>query len=122
MPYFKDFQESWRHFFKDKIISLSLIISLIGNVSLWGLLTWRIIGWPELIPLHYTIYFGIDLFGPWYQIFILPLIGSLVIIVNFILAAAFYLKEKIGSYFLVITTAVIQILLIIAGRAITAII
>lgn len=110
--------EKSRTFFQDKIIRVNLFFSLILNIALWGFLAWQVKDFPELIPLHYNIYFGIDLLGPWYQIFLLPTIGLVIFIINFFLGTIFFLKEKIISYFLAGASSLIQILLLIAGLAI----
>ena len=41
------------------------------------------------IPLHYNIYLGIDRFGLWYEVFILPVIGIVILVLNLSLAASF---------------------------------
>ncbi len=59
--------------------------AFIINLAQWGI-AWF---WPRgssLAPLHYTIYFGIDLSGPWWWIYGLPLVGSVIIIAHFFIA------------------------------------
>ena len=100
-------------FLRDKIILNNLIISLacwlFGLIWLYFKITPRV----EPVALRYTIYFGIDLIGPWYYVYIFPLSGIIIILINFILAYLIFLKIKILSYFLALASSVIQILLII---------
>lgn len=57
-----------------------LISSLILNGLVW-LVIWR--WWPYAtgaVPLHYTIYFGINLTGSWLGLFALPALGLIAIV------------------------------------------
>jgi len=66
------------------IFSLMLIV-LMTALSLWRLLP--IVRENSYIPLHYNIYLGIDRFGPWYHVFISPVLGFAFLILNLSLAA-----------------------------------
>lgn len=68
------------------LFSLALVVLMIA-LPLWKLLP--IVSDRPFIPLHYNIYLGIDRFGPWYQIFILPVIGGVILLLNLSLAASF---------------------------------
>lgn len=97
-------------FFKNKVISGNLVLSILLNFIITCWLYLKIIPQVEPIALRYTIYFGIDLIGPWWHVFIFPLIGLIIIIINFILAYLVFLKVKILAYFLVLTSTIVQIL------------
>lgn len=104
--------------FRDRLIQVAFSISLTINLFLWILLYFTFFPLREfgdLVPLHYSIYFGIDLVGRWYKIFTLPFVGIFILFINLILSCSFYLKEKMISYFLSIATLFSQILLTIAG-------
>ena len=100
-------------FLKDKIILTNLILSIICWLFSLVWLYFKIAPQVEPIALRYTIYFGIDLIGPWYYVYIFPSVGIIIILINFILAYYIFLKIKILSYFLVLTSTAIQILSII---------
>ena len=102
-------------FFKDKFNVIGLIIILILNLIIWAILYFNIEPTIDPIPLHYNIYFGIDLIGQWYQIFYLPASGLIIYFINFVLSYIIYKREKIISYFLILSTGLIQIILIGAG-------
>ena len=75
---------------------------------------WRVIpnlGDDTFIPLHYNIYFGVDRFGPWYYIFILPALGFLLLLINIIFESVFVKREHILSVFFAITTIVVEVVL-----------
>ena len=72
---------------------------------------WRLIpnlGDVSYIPLHYNIYYGIDRFGPWYYIFILPALGFLFLLINIIFESIFVKREFILSLFFAVTTIVVE--------------
>ena len=94
----------------DNFVRINLFFGLLVNISLWLGLVWQVKGFAELISLHYNIYFGIDLLGPWYQIFLLPALGLIFLVINFLIAAPVYRQEKILSYFLVGTSSLIQVI------------
>ena len=73
------------------------------------------------MPLHYNIYFGIDLLGPWYQIFLLPILGLIFLLINFLFGMAVYRRELILSYFLAGTSSFVQIIFVLAATFITLI-
>ncbi len=68
------------------LFSLVLVILMVV-LPLWRLLP--VVRENPFIPLHYNIYLGIDRFGPWYRIFILPILGLIMLILNLLLASRF---------------------------------
>lgn len=99
----------------DKFMLVSFILTLLLNIILWGFLFWRVRPTEYPIYLHYNIYFGIDLIGAWYQIYIIPLSGLAVFLINFMISLIIYNKEKIISYFLMITALLSQLFLILSA-------
>lgn len=66
------------------------------------------------IPLHYNVYFGVDRFGSWYNIFVLPALGLLFFLLNTMLQMHFFRSEKMLSRFLAISTVLIELIFVIA--------
>ncbi|SRR6056297_378334 len=106
---------------KSKIIIISTFLSFLFNLTIWGLIYFQFYPLvknlpPELsfIPLHYNVYLGVDMFGHWQKILILPAIGLLIFFVNTILSFLIYNKKEVLSYFLSIGSLLCQIFLIIA--------
>ncbi|MFH1632192.1 MAG: hypothetical protein ABIA47_04250 [bacterium] len=66
------------------------------------------------IPLHYNIHFGIDLFGPWWQIFTIPFAGLLALIINAIGMLYSWKKDKVLSYFFATATVLVELILFVA--------
>ncbi len=110
-----------RLFLKDKIILINLIASLLILASLFFLFIYKI-GLShqaeEQFFLHYNIYFGIDWLGAWYKIFIYPLIGLIIFIINFSLSIFFFEKEKFLSYLLISSITFCEVLVFMAGLSV----
>ncbi len=78
---------------------------------------WRILpmaGQKPFIPLHYNVYVGVDAFGPWYDIFVLPMLGAALLVVNLLFQAAFYERERVLSAFFAVATLVTELVLLVA--------
>lgn len=78
---------------------------------------WRIVPLAKnqpFIPLHYNIYLGVDNFGPWYAVFVLPGLGLALLLVNIIFEAVFFRREKVLSYFFAYATVFAELLLLAA--------
>ena len=101
-------------YFRDMFIRVNFFFSLLLNILIWLGIVWQMNNFSESMPLHYNIYFGIDLLGDWYQIFILPGLGLLFFLINFIAGFVSYHKEKIISYFLAGTASFCQLILLVA--------
>lgn len=113
---------------KDRLNLAGLFIGFVLNILIWLLLYFKIgrvfqgeSQWMETIPLHYNIYFGIDLIGAWYKVVFIPLIGTVIFLLNFLLGYLVYVKEKILSYFLILTAAFVQLILLISAGAVVVI-
>jgi hypothetical protein len=100
---------------RDKIILIGLVLSVLINVVTWVTLFFVFWQDPEYIVLGYNIYFGISYLGPWYNILLMPLLGALVILFNYVFSFSFYLKEKILSYFLAVTALAFNILMLLSA-------
>jgi len=105
-------------FYRDKILRINAIFCFLLNLILWIGLFWQSRLFTESMPLHYNIYFGVDLYGPWYRIFLIPAVGLAVILINFTIGSFLYAKEKMLSYFLAGTASFIQLIVFLATFAI----
>ncbi|MAF13962.1 MAG: hypothetical protein CMI53_03645 [Parcubacteria group bacterium] len=108
-------------FFNDKVIKGNLLFSILVNIFLWIFLVWQVKSFPDLISLHYNIYFGIDLLGSKYQLFLLPVLGLIFFFINLLIGSMVYTKEKILSYFLSGASTLSQFIFLIAVAFITII-
>ena len=107
-------------FLKNQKLIIGLGLSVIINAFIWLWFIFIFRNMNDLIPLHYTIYFGIDLIGEKVKIFILPQVGLFIIIVNNFLSLLLYHKEKLVSYFLTYSALLCNFFLLLAGYLIVA--
>jgi hypothetical protein len=93
-------------------------LSLLINLATWALIYFRlftIVKDATSVPLHYNVYFGIDWIGTPIDVFVLPLIGSAVFLVNFILAYIINVRERLMGYVVIISTIIIQLFILLAS-------
>jgi len=106
-------------FFQNNYFQLGIIVSVLVNAALWALLYFRIDITDEPIALHYNVYFGINLIGSWYQAYVQPIIGIIVIVANNFLAYVVYKRERVASYILIFVSVVIQLILFFSAQLLT---
>lgn len=83
----------------------------------FALPVWRILpiaSTTPYIPLHYNVYMGIDESGPWQQVFVLPTIGLVLLLVNTVFQVFLYKREKVLSAFFAIATVVSEATLFVS--------
>lgn len=102
-------------FFRNKLIVWSLILNVLFLVLNFFYIFLKLRLKEGLIPLHYNIYFGVDLIGNKGQILKLPFVGLIVLGVNYFLARFVYGKERFVSYILVDAALAVAIILFLAG-------
>lgn len=98
-------------FFKDRIVLISVILSLVINLGMWIYLPLSILHKDRLVFLHYTVHFGVDYAGAWNEIFNIPLAGLMLLLFNLFLAYWLY-NNKYLSRVLVVAGAVMQLILL----------
>jgi len=112
---------SWREVFSWSFSRLFGIIVLIVNLGNWLVvsLLYRSLG-NELTVLHYNIDFGIDLIGHRGQLFLNPVLGLLLLLLNLSLLLFFVRHKhfKFVSYILWGTTALANTFLLLAELAV----
>ncbi|MCK4745261.1 hypothetical protein KAS41_04325 [Candidatus Parcubacteria bacterium] len=104
--------------FKDKIMSFCFFASLLLNLIIWIYCFLNISMGDALIYLHYNIYFGVDFIGAWHKIFIIPIFGLIILLINYYISIQIYLKNKFVSYILAGSALFAQFILLFASIAI----
>jgi len=103
-------------FFRNKIVIWLSVISLVVNLAEWILLWIYIKPVDFPIIIHYNVYRGVDLMDSWHQVFVLPLVGIILFVINLFLALYFYrAKERIASYLLLIAILMLQLSFLVAS-------
>ena len=108
-------------FWRDKTSMFVLLTNVLLNIVIWLFLVFRLEPSEYPVPLHFNIYFGIDVIDKWSQAFIIPGIGLIVILINLVLAYLVFSKEKFVAQFLLSSSLFVQILLFLAGIGIVVI-
>lgn len=110
----KSFREMLR---QERIYPGMLILSVLFWLTSMALLVWRIVPLSEVssyLPLHYNVYFGVDRFGPWYQVFVIPTLGLLFLLLALVMQTHFFRREKMLARFFALSTTFIQGVLLVA--------
>jgi len=106
-------------YFSDKLILVMLIGALAINIANWIVLALLVRDVDFPIILHYNVYFGVDLTGNWKQSFYLPIIGLVLLLVNWVLSYFFYsINKKVASYLVLGAAVIVQINLLVASLGI----
>lgn len=66
------------------------------------------------IPLHYNIHSGIDLFGPWWNIFLIPALGGGVLLINTLAALFIWKRERLLAFVFLGATMLAEFILFFA--------
>lgn len=68
-----------------------------------------------LVVLHYNVYFGVDLLGLWWQVYILPFLGGVFLLGHFFLARRFYARaERIACYLMLLSSGMLSFGILVA--------
>jgi uncharacterized membrane protein len=87
-----------------------LAFGLLAILALVGLLCFKFPALPWLVPLHFDVVGNPDRLAPRAEIFIIPLIGLLVLLLNGVLGALAYRRERVASYMLWGGSILVQVL------------
>lgn len=112
--------DSWRRlryhaFWHDSLTVWGLALGIVGNAAFWIVSAFKIWRMDPIIPLHYNVYFGVDQIGSRAEFLRIPELGFLLLALNFFLALNIYRHERLGAYFLILSSTLFQIFLLIAG-------
>ena len=108
-------------FFGEEYLNSRIVLALIFSCIFINMVDWLALALflrastESMIILHYNVYFGVDLMGNVKQAYFLPLVGLIILAINFSLSIYFYkLRERIATYILLITALAIQLSLLIS--------
>lgn len=106
-----------RAYFSDYYIRWILVLSLALNIGLFAFFLFFVKQSSIPIVLHYNVDWGVDYFGEVKNIFILPLAGLVIFLLNGVLALKLWLKARSAAYFLTATSLISEVFLWLAGIA-----
>jgi hypothetical protein len=99
----------------DRLVFVLLAMGLLLNLALFAYVGWRYRALPESLPLHFDILGQPDRLGVRSEIFKLPAIGLLLLVLNSLFGLAIQRWEKLGAYLLLGVTIVVQVLFWLAA-------
>jgi hypothetical protein len=83
--------------------------NLFLDLASWAVVTYYIRPIDLPIVLHYNVYLGVDVIGDWWQLYFLPIIANIFLIVNTVLAHTFYQrKERLAGYIFLLASFFVQ--------------
>lgn len=106
-----------KSFLRDTPVRLLIFFSFLLNIGLFLFFLFFIKQTDIPIVLHYNVDWGVDYFGEFKNIFVLPFVGLLIFLLNCVLALKIWSKFKSLSYFLLSVTLISEVFLWVAGIA-----
>jgi hypothetical protein len=107
-PLLRRLVASW---LSDRVFLWGVLAAVLANAGLY-LYVWLVVpGLPELIPLHYDPTGAVDLIGRSVELFRLPLIGSLVLAADLLIAGAVHRFERLAAHVMLWTALGVQLVL-----------
>lgn len=102
-------------FWKSKFNIFAFLNSLLLNLCIWIILYIKLKPSDYPIPLHFNVYFGIDVIDKWSYAFVIPGLGLFLSLLNFFISYLVFKRAKFLSYFLNINSNFVQILLFLGS-------
>jgi hypothetical protein len=99
----------------DRLVHVLLALGALLNLALFAYIGWRYRALPDSLPLHFDILDQPDRLGVRSEIFKLPAIGLLLLVLNSLFGLAVHRWEKLGAYLLLGLTPVVQVLFWLAA-------
>jgi hypothetical protein len=99
----------------DRLVHILLALGLLLDLALFAYIGWRYRALPEFLPLHFDVLGQPDRLGVRSEIFRLPVIGLLLLVLNSLFGLAIQRWEKLGAYLLLGVTTVVQVLFWLAA-------
>ena len=100
------------------ISSKPALILILANLFLlailWAFTIWRWRISPDFIPLHYTVFFGFDRFGPKYDIFLFPTLATVLVAVNGAVARELFSGHRLWQSLWLVLTLFLQMSLVLS--------
>lgn len=90
------------------------LVSLLINIITWAIVYFKIKPDSEIVPLHYNIFYGIDIAGKGYFIYLVPAIGLSVLVVNYWLFSYALGKDRFAANTTMAITLFVQIIIFAA--------
>ena len=105
----------------DSISVAALVVSVVLNFVTLGLLLAKVHQVDYPVPVHYLSLVGFDQVGSWFATYRLAAFGFAVSIINGLLAAQSFQRNRLVSFFLLLGAAATSLLILVISLAFAAI-
>ncbi|MFZ2187516.1 MAG: hypothetical protein WAV46_02705 [Candidatus Moraniibacteriota bacterium] len=106
-------------FFDNLIVRALLGVNIFCCCVSFGLLWYFIRPTENILILHYNVYFGVDIQGIWWQVFMLPIAGLFFFGSHLFFAYRFYREaERVAAYLMLFSAGLLNIGIIIGSASI----
>lgn len=106
-------------FFRNSIVRALIGVNIFFCLVSFGLLLYFVRPTENILVLHYNVYFGVDIQGVWWQLYMLPVAGILFFLGHLFFAYRFYQKyERIAAYLMLFSSGLLNIGIIIASASV----
>lgn len=109
-------------FFSDIISLALLLVSSLILLTMFLVLIFRIKSGDYLIPLVYNSTFGVTALGFWYKLYLYPISYAGFLILNTLIAWAYFDRERLISYLVLLVTALSGLFFLIIEYNLTVLI
>lgn len=104
-----------REFIREATIRWMLIAIFIVHLASWVELAVFVRPVEYDVILHYNIYFGVAMIGAWQEMYILPVLGLCIMILNCFFAFFLYrYRERVAAYIILLSALMAQVGILIA--------
>lgn len=91
------------HFLVDSTNRIMFGVTAALYLAVWIISVLKFQPSDYLVPTSYTNFLGVTSLGKWYELYVIPLILTICIVLNLILGDVTYKKDKMVSYIFVAT-------------------
>lgn len=101
-----------------ELLGFAYIKIYLAGILVINLANWLFAGYinrrvsQDLVVLHYNIDFGVNLIGSVRQIYLIPLLGLLIFLLNFILIGYLYKNERFAAHLLLAGALTVNLFLL----------
>jgi len=109
----KFIEQFGRYFFHD-VLSLTLIVgATLILLLLFLILVFRVKGTDALVPLYYNSIYGVTTSVMWYKLYFIPFSYLVILVLNLLIAWAFFEKERLITYLILFVSIIIGLILLV---------
>lgn len=97
-------------------------LALVLNIISWVIIAAQIKPSSEQLPLHYNVFYGADITGKGYYLYLLPFAGFAILAANYVFCRYSINREPFAAKSLLVISIVVEIFVLIAVQYLKTII